>query len=478
MKEKRLSRREFLLVSGGATVGALLAACQPEVVKEMVEVEVTREVEVEKEVGVEVTREVEVEVEVEKEVEVTVQVPVAAEPVTLSFLALHGEWPEVLPMFYEDNPDIVVEPDILGWDAFFEQIQVRLASGSSEPDVLSVDVPVTAAYGFRDWLLPLDDAFGQAEKDDWLDAAREAGTYQGHLISAPVSTSTQLLMYNKDIFDRAGIEPPGEDERWTWERVAEVAKQLTFDDDGDGTPETWGFIWEQVIRIYQLQPMPMSLGGKAIGDDGLTVRGVLDSDAWIEAFTYYWQAFNEWKFAPTGDIGWPSDTLFRTGKLGLEIMGSWNINQNANTDLDFEWGVSRHPYFDGGEIVTPTGSWHIGVNANTDNPEASTRFVRWVSTTPGAELWWRHGSGDFPAQKSVLHLFQTDPEFDERPWFYNRIAADEATVNPQPRPVTPGYLEYEEILGDTFEDMRNGAEVVQALGTAVDRIEAEMAKYA
>ena len=48
----------------------------------------------------------------------------------------------------------------------------------------------------------------------------------------------------------------------------------------------------QVIRIYQLQPMPMSLGGQAIGDDGLTVRGVIDSDAWIEAFTYYWKRFN------------------------------------------------------------------------------------------------------------------------------------------------------------------------------------------
>ncbi len=158
-------------------------------------------------------------------------------------------------------------------------------------------------------------------------------------------------------------------------------------------------------------------------------------------------------------------------------MGSWNINQNADADLDFEWGVSRHPYFEGGEIVTPTGSWHIGVNATSTKLDASTRFIHWVSTAPGAEKWWRFGAHDFPAQKSVLALFQTDPEFDEAPMSFNRIAADEATVNPQPRPVTPGYLEYEEILGDTFEDMRNGTEVTQALGTAVDRIEAEMAKY-
>jgi len=467
MKEKRLNRREFLLLTGGAAAGTLLAACKPQVVKETVEV--TRQVEVE--------RTVEVEEAVEKEVEVTVEVPAEAEPVTISFLSLHVEFDDVLPYFYDDNPGIVVEPDYLSWDAFFEQIQVRLAAGTGDPDVLEVDVPMTAPYGYRDWLLPLDDAYTQAEKDDWLDAARSAGTYQGELVAAPMSTSTQVLMYNKSIFDRAGIEPPGQDERWTWEKVAEVAKQLTFDDDGDGTPETWGFIWEQVIRIYQLQPMPVSLGGKAIGDDGLTVRGVLDADPWIEAFTYYWKAFNEWKFAPTGDIGWPSDTLFRTGKLGLEIMGSWNIGQNTGADLDFEWGVSRHPYFEDGVLVTPTGSWHMGVSATADQPDAAIRLVRWVTTTRGNELYWRYGPHDMPALKSVLNLFQTDPEFDDPPMSYERVAADEATQNPQPRAVTPGYLEYEEILGDTFEDMRNGADVREALGTAVDRIEAEMAKY-
>jgi multiple sugar transport system substrate-binding protein len=223
----------------------------------------------------------------------------------------------------------------------------------------------------------------------------------------------------------------------------------------------------------------MSLGGKAIGDDGLTVRGVIDSEPWIEAFTYYWKAFNEWKFAPTGDVGWPSDTLFRTGKLGLEIMGSWNIGQNAEMDppLDFEWGVSRHPYFENGIVVTPTGSWHVGVNAAADQPDAAMRLVRWLSTTRGNELLWRYGPHDMPALKSVLNIFQTDPEFDDPPMSYERVAADEAKQNPQGRAVTPGYLEYEEILGDTFEDMRNGADVSEALGTAVDRIEAEMAKY-
>jgi multiple sugar transport system substrate-binding protein len=117
------------------------------------------------------------------------------------------------------------------------------------------------------------------------------------------------------------------------------------------------------------------------------------------------------------------------------------------------------------------------VNSLTEKPEAAKRFVHWISTGKGAEIWWRLGSGDFPAQQSILDLFATDPQFDEAPMSYLRTAAQEAAVNPVPRPVTVGYLEYEQILQTTFQDIRNGANVQEALNNAVDRIESEMAKY-
>ena len=127
--------------------------------------------------------------------------------------------------------------------------------------------------------------------------------------------------------------------------------------------------------------------------------------------------------------------------------------------------------------MTPTGSWHIGINKNSENREAAARLVNWISTGSGAEMWWRIGSGDFPAQKSVLAMFATDEQFEEAPFSTLRVAADEATVGAVPRPVSPGYLEYEQILQNTFQDIRNGADVEEALDLAVARIESEMDKY-
>jgi multiple sugar transport system substrate-binding protein len=404
--------------------------------------------------------------------------PAAEEGVTtITWLTLTWNGVEdVIAVFEEENPDINVEAEMVPFNALFEQIQVRLGANSPQPDVLSVDVPLVAGYGLRDWLLPLDEVFTEEERADWLEAALEAGSYEGELLAAPVSTSTQLLLYNADIFERAGITPPGEDERLTMEYIAQIAPQLTFDEDGDGVTDIWGFTWEQTNRIYQLQPMPVGLGGEAIGEDGLTVDGVINSQPWIDAFTYYAAMFNDLKVAPQTDTV-PASDLFATGKLAMMIGGPWNINRLIRENVEFNWGVSRHPYFESGEIVTPTGSWHIGVNRNSEHAEAATRFVRWISTGTGAETWWRRGSGDFPAQKSVLALFATDEEFSEAPQSYLRVAAEEATVNPVPRPVTPGYLEYEQILQNTFDDIRNGANVQEALDLAVERIESEMVKY-
>ncbi len=412
---------------------------------------------------------------------VLVVAPVAAqsEPTTITWLTLSewgGDINKVVSDFEAENPDINIELEQVPFNALFEQIQVRLNAQSTTPDVITVDVPLVAGYGLRGWLLPLDDAFTDEQRADWLPSAVEAGSYNGALIAAPVSTSTQLLFYNAEIFEAAGLTPPGPDDRLTWEQIAEIASQLTADQDGDGVTDVWGFNWEQTNRIYQLQPLPVSLGGTAIGEDGLTVDGVINSEAWIRAFTYYSDMFNVLRVAPKDDTI-PVPDLFASGNLAMMVAGPWNINRFNREPLPFAWGVSRHPYFADGEIVTPTGSWHIGVNANTEHADAAKRFVSWISTGIGAETWWRDGSGDFPAQQSVLMLFQTDEQFAEPPLSYQRVAADEATVNPVPRPVTPGYLEYEQILQNAFSDIRNGADVEEVLNNAVVRITSEMAKY-
>lgn len=405
-------------------------------------------------------------------------IPVTAqEEVTITWMRL-AEWngadPAIIEAFEAEHPGIKVEVEEIPFSELVSQINLRFGADDTSIDVIAADVPLVSSYGFRDWLLPLDDLFSEDELADFLPSAVDAGSYDGQLITAPLSTSTQLLYYNADAFTAAGIEPPGQDDRWTWEALVETAQAVQVTGD-DGQVEVWGFQWEQTTAPYQLLPLMGSLGGDYIGSDGFTVDGVVNSESWIEAATFYRDMFNTYEVSPQGDTVGAAD-LFTNGNLAMLIAGPWQIS-NFTENVDFEWGVSRHPYFEAGEVATSTGSWHLGVNSLSEHPEEAKTFVRWLSTGEGAEMWWRIGSNDFPAQQSVLAMFETDEEFDKPPMSFNRVAADEATQNPVPRPVTVGYLEYDQIFRNTFQDIRVGADPEEALNTMVERLESEMEKY-
>lgn len=395
--------------------------------------------------------------------------PEPAEAITLTWLILEFWNPDqTIAAYQAEHPNVTIQVEKVGFADLFQQNQIRLGAGDGSPDIVSVDVPLVASYGARGWLYPLDDAFTTEDKQAWVSGALEAGSFDGQLLAAPQHTSTQLLYYNKGLLEAAGITPPGEDERWTWEQLADAAKQLTHDD-------VYGFSWEQTTATYQLLPLAQSLGGEAIGADGFAVEGVINSPEWIEALTFYGNAFNADGYAPKGDT--PVADQFKAGQLAMFVGGAWNNLVFSWGPPEFEWGVSRMPYFEGGEIVTPTGSWHFGVNARSAHAEEAAAFVRWLSAGEGAALWWGADSYDMPAQTAIIDTFDTLPAFDAPPLYYMRVAAKEALVNPIPRPVTVGYLEYEQLLNAAFADIRNGADPTEALNTAAQRITEEMAKY-
>ena len=380
---------------------------------------------------------------------------------------------EVAARFTEYHPHITVRVDKVSFREVFQQNQIRLGSGSPEPDIVSVDAPVVASYGFRGWLLPLDDVFPAEQIDGWVDALHESSIYDGQLLAPPIWNSAQVMFYNADLLEAAGFAAPAADERWTWEQVTEAAQALATDADEDGVNDVWGLQFGQYNRIYQLQPIPESLPTAVLGEDALTVEGIIDSEDWVRAFTWFGDLHNALGVSPQGGIS--SGELFRNSQLGLYVDGGWMINQFINDPLEFNWGAAPHPYWEGGEVTVPGDSWHLGVNANTEHPEEAVEFVKFASSVEAGRLWFDVW-GVWPAHEAMLAEFAEDPANAEFPQQAFVVAANEAPYV-TPRPLTVGYLEYEEILSDAFEDIRNGADVAEALSQAAGRIQREMDKY-
>ncbi|MBV9391811.1 MAG: extracellular solute-binding protein [Verrucomicrobia bacterium] len=406
-----------------------------------------------------------------------------------------GAWPDsvkkVIATFEAKNSDIKVQLDTYPFRQLFETIEVRMKAQDADVDLISVDVPLVASYTVRGYLAPLDEYFPTDEiANTWVKPSWQAGMYRSHFMAAPQNSSSQFLYINRKLFQEAGVTPPkalepnktvdynevsaiAKNDRWTWDQVVDAAKKLTK--SADGKTSIWGFEFDQVSRLYQLQCLGESLGQPMLSPDGLKAEGYLNSDAWVKAAQWYSDLFNRWKVSPKDVTPAESPNLFASGKVALFAGGEWNAPRFKEAGVDF--AVAPFPYFSGGRPVTGTGSWHVGIAKGSKHQAKAAKFVKFLTEDEQGSKIWFDSQGQLPATQVLLTAIENAEKYRSFPANAYLLGVYEARNTAVFRPVTPGYLQLEDIFFSTFEDIRNGAEPKQALTEAARRVDRFLAQF-
>jgi ABC-type glycerol-3-phosphate transport system substrate-binding protein len=382
----------------------------------------------------------------------------------------------VVDEFEKSHPEINVTIEAYPFNNMFEVIETKMQAGARDIDIFNVDVPLVANYAAKGYLEPLDSYFSEEEQAEFSATSLEAGTYNGQFLAAPLNSSSVGMYINVDLFERYGVEPPSTDPeaRWTWDQTVEAAQTLTVDTDDDGQTDIWGLAFDQFSRPYQMLPLAQSLGGQGVSPDGLTASGYVNSDPWIEAAQFYQDLFHTYEVSPLGVPAFQSPELFKAGNVAMLLTGPWHVS-NFNSVPELNWEYTPHPYFATGEAVTPTGSWHIGVSKNSEHKEAAAEFVEFLTLHEGNRIYFE-ADRNLPANRITLAYAEELAE--EHGDNVLALAIYESQNTAEPRPSTPGYLEWEEIVARAFEDVRNGADPQQALDRAAMQIDRALARYA
>lgn len=240
----------------------------------------------------------------------------------------------------------------------------------------------------------------------------------------------------------------------------------------DGSKGISGITFAQVSRTYQMNQIPNSLGGKNIGDDGYTAEGVINDKAWIDGATWYQELFNN-GISLKGITADDAGDFFRAGKIVFIVDGTWMANSCDKEGMK-DYAYAPVPAFEGheSEVGTPTGSWHFGIPKNAKNKELAAEFIKFMSIGEGNSMWLE-ANGDVPATVAGVETMMKSDKSPE----YMKIAAYESANTAVPRAMTPGYTEYDTIIQNTWEDIKNGSDVSDSLKNAVNKIEKVMEKY-
>ncbi len=152
------------------------------------------------------------------------------EPVTIRFMwwgsqTRHDQTIQMIEMFMEQNPDIIVEYEYGGFDTYWDKITSMMAAGNA-PDVFQNSVAYILSHAENDQLLDLNLYIesGVIDLSKWDDVSKTLGAIDGKTYGLTMGNSAQCMLYDPAVFEQAGLDKPTMD--WTWDDYHTALKQI------------------------------------------------------------------------------------------------------------------------------------------------------------------------------------------------------------------------------------------------------------
>jgi multiple sugar transport system substrate-binding protein len=298
------------------------------------------------------------------------------QPVTLDLWIFEGE-EQLLPALEEEfeaeHPNINLEITLIPEDQYVVKIDTALAAGSP-PDIGFLYEQRWVKAGK---ILPLDDMiasqdinledFNQAVLDGWC-------LFEGHVYCIGSYIGATVLIYNKAMFDAAGLDYPSATEPMTIDEYAALAEQLTVPSD-DITQKVWGGTSEP--PYWWLDPRGM------FSEDGRQIEGYVNDEPTKHAYevlagmVIQGHAPSGSALQAMGDAG--SEDLLAQGKLAMEIGASSELSELEAAGIDY--GVAPIPVEQEGDPVH-VSVWTDGfaVFNGSAYPEEAKEFLGFLAT--------------------------------------------------------------------------------------------------
>ncbi|MFI5530878.1 extracellular solute-binding protein [Kitasatospora sp. NPDC051853] len=357
--------------------------------------------------------------------------------------------------FEAANPNIKVKFENVPFDQAQNKLQTAMGA-TGAPDAFRAEVGWTSAFAKAGFLEPLDGTPALADKAAFQPSLIQQATFEGKVYGAPLVTDTLGLLYNKELFAKAGItKAPA-----TWDELKTAAAQVKEKTGADG-------FFQRAGDGYYAMPYLLGEGTDMVDAKGkkVTVNSPEAAKA-IETYKSMFTAPGTVKADVTTDSYAHMMDAFNSGKVAAIIQGPWevtNIYKGSAFADKKNLGIAAVPAGSAGKAGAPTGGHNVSVYAGSDkaHKEAAAKLAGFLTSAE---------SQAFLAQKNSTLPTRTDAytaEVKADPG----IAGFQAILTAaQPRPELPEYSSLFASLGTNLGKIVQGQSDTKAGldATAVD----------
>jgi multiple sugar transport system substrate-binding protein len=326
-----------------------------------------------------------------------------AGPVTIEFW--HGQQQstarvltQLVEEFNASHPDIKVDVSSGGvtTDDMLPKLISSIAAGTY-PDVVYLYGSWAANIAKSGKTVDLSDRLNEPgfNWDDFWPASKSIVSPGGKVIGFPALIDNLSVIYNKKLFDAAGVPYPSPD--WTWDDFRQIAKELT-----DPAAHVYGVNYPvsgDLDTVWRFFPGLWQRGGQIVSDDN--TQALFNSQAGVDNLTLWQQMATVDKSVFFDPNDAKAEPLFTSGHLAMYVSGPWEVPVLQESGVD--WADQVLPGVNGDhQTVSGPDNWVI-LDHDTARVNAAVEFLKWL-TAPEQELKWMMVTGSLPVRPSIMDL--------------------------------------------------------------------------
>lgn len=306
--------------------------------------------------------------------------------------ARHDMFNKLLDAFEQKNPTITVAREFGTEGQFVEKVTAQ-AAGSSAPDVFQASSFYLDDFIGRKMYMELDPliASGDINLKDYEKVDVDAGKKDNKQYLIPWGHIMTGIIYNADIFKKAGVELPKNN--WTWDDYEKslTALQKTLGDSAWATEDEGGSY--RVLENFAIQK-----GKTVFTDKGL---GITKQDL-IDWYTI-WDKLRKAKVIPPAGIqkeqGGKSQeqSMLAKGKVAMISTSSNQLRTYQSSTKD-ELNIVSYPWTTNAKQEVPMIVSGVGISVNSKHPKEAAKLINWLVNDPEAAKIFKGEHGQPPAK--------------------------------------------------------------------------------